>query len=266
MPPILYLKGNLVPSGQAIAIVGSRHPSNYGLRLARELARDLARTGTIIVSGAAQGIDTAAHQGALEAGGVTWAVLGTGLDVVYPRSNQGLLEEISHTGALISEFPLGTGPRRENFPIRNRIISGLCQAVVVVEASPKSGSLITARLAGEQGREVMAVPGSVYSYKSRGCHRLIKEGAALVESPEDVLLSLGLREDKEHDSPLLDDPDLPPDAQQIWQVLDFYPLHLEEIAQKIGLDISRIAGILLELELAGLVEALPGGHYQRRPR
>ncbi|WP_456432699.1 DNA-processing protein DprA [Thermosulfuriphilus sp.] len=262
-PPVLYLKGVFEPRA-AIAIVGSRNPSSYGLQVAEELAQGLAREGLVIVSGAALGIDAAAHKGALKAGGTTWAVLGTGLDVPYPWRNRGLLEEISSQGAIISEFPLGTGPRRENFPIRNRLISGLSLGVVVVEAGPKSGSLITARLAADQGREVMAVPGSIYSFKSQGTHRLLKEGATLIESVEDILFAL--RIETSFKPPPAKDLALSPQAELVFEALEPYPMHLEELAHKIRLDISEIAGILLELELAGLVEALPGQQYQRRPQ
>ncbi len=192
-PPLLYVEGRLAALREpALAIVGSRRGSAYGLRQARWLAHELAAEGLTICSGMALGIDTAAHEGALAAGGQTIAVMGTGVDVCYPARNRELREKIRRQGALVSEFPLGAPPIRQNFPRRNRIISGLCAGVLVIEASLKSGSLVTAKLALQQNREVFAVPGPISSPTSRGCHQLIRHGSVLVETAEDVLRELPL--------------------------------------------------------------------------
>lgn len=192
-PPGLFYLGRL-PDGDApaVAIVGSRRPTSYGLAAAEKLGRDMARAGVTVVSGMARGIDTAAHLGVLGDGGATVAVLGCGVDVVYPRENKKVMEKIAVNGAVISEFPPGSAPEAWHFPVRNRIISGLVGALVVVEAAERSGALITADLALEQGREVLAVPGNITSPLSRGPNRLIKQGARLVEGPEDILEELGL--------------------------------------------------------------------------
>jgi len=190
-PATVYLKGNIVPEDNiAIAIVGSRRATHYGLKNAKSLAFELAVRGITIVSGLARGVDSAAHRGALEAKGRTIAVLGSGLNVIYPKENERLAEEIAQNGAVISEFPLDAGPQRYHFPRRNRVISGLSLGVVVVEAAQKSGALITANCALEQGREVFALPGKIDSFTSRGTHDLIKQGAKLVESIEDIIEEL----------------------------------------------------------------------------
>ncbi len=187
-PVVLYVKGSLLPAdNNSISIVGSRRASSYGRRVAKRLSFDIAKYGITVVSGLARGIDTEAHRGALESGGRTIAVVGSGLDVIYPPENHGLFEKISRSGAVISEFALGTPPEARNFPARNRIVSGFSKGTVVVEASEKSGSLITANFALEQGREVFAVPGDIYRWGSKGSNRLIKEGAKLVESVHDIL-------------------------------------------------------------------------------
>lgn len=192
-PPVLWVRGQTAwTNAPAVAIVGSRSGSVHGLEVARRLARDLAAAGVVVVSGLARGVDSAAHRGALDAGGVTVAVLGSGVDVIYPPEHRGLSEEICVKGAVVSELPPGSPPLASHFPRRNRLISGLALGVIVVEASERSGSLITARLALEQGREVMAVPGNVLSARNRGAHALLKDGACLVESAEDVLSALGL--------------------------------------------------------------------------
>jgi DNA processing protein len=190
-PPLLYVKGTLVQEDErSVAVVGSRQASAYGLNVCKKLCRELAWQGWTVVSGMARGIDSAAHLGALKGGGRTLAVLGTGLDVMYPRENRKLSQQIAASGAIISEFPLGTPPEPGNFPVRNRIISGLALGVVVVEAATKSGSLITARMALEQDRQVFAVPGPIGRPGVEGTHRLIKEGAKLVERAEDVIEEL----------------------------------------------------------------------------
>src|SRR5712672_2367347 len=191
-PALLYVAGNaMLLSSPALAVVGSRNATPQGLKNAQSFARTFSEAGLVIVSGLAIGVDSAAHSGGLEGRGSTIAVLGTGIDIVYPRRNESLAQEISLRGALVSEFPLGTPPNPGNFPRRNRLISGLARGCLVVEATLDSGSLITARLAAEQGREVFAIPGSIHSPLSKGCHALIKSGAKLVESADDVLAELG---------------------------------------------------------------------------
>ena len=200
-PPLIYVRGSLSQQDVRIAVVGSRQASTHGKFITEKLCRELAMSGAVIVSGMARGIDTAAHRGAMAGRGRTIAILGSGLDVIYPQENKRLYGEIIDHGAVISEFPLGTAPNAPNLPARNRIISGMSLGVVVVEASCKSGSLITARLALEQGREIFAVPGAIDSAGSRGTHRLIKEGAKLVETVEDILEEIRPQVDKSHISP-----------------------------------------------------------------
>lgn len=267
-PAYLFVKGRLEPpEGPAVALVGTRAASYYGLRAARRLARDLAARGVTVISGLARGIDTAAHQGALEAGGPTWAVLGCGLDVVYPPENRELYRQIGEKGALVSEFPLGTPPEARNFPIRNRIISGLSQAVVVVEAGEKSGALITARYALDQGREVMAVPGPMDAPASLGPHRLIQEGAKLVREVADILAELPRLAEAPSASPLAAVPrhrtagarpgHLPVD-DPILSFLGAEPLQLEDLVQLSRLPAPEVMSRLTLLELQGLVRELPG--------
>jgi len=261
-------------AGPAVAIVGSRKATRYGQDVAKKIASCLAGLGVTVVSGMAIGIDTFAHKGAIEAGGRTIAVLGSGLDVPYPRRNRYLMEEIARSGAVISEFLPGTPPEPGHFPQRNRIISGLCLGVVVVEAGERSGSLITASMALEQGREVMAVPGSVRSGQSRGTHWLIKQGAWLVENGEDVLAVLGLdvsspkKADsgscrvKDHDSWK----EVTPEKARVLDAIGPYPVHIDEISERTGIGPGLVGAILLELELDGLVQALPGKYYQSGER
>jgi DNA processing protein len=270
-PPFaVYCSGRAeVLSGPAVAIVGSRRPTAYGRALAERLAGDLAARGCAVASGMALGIDTCAHWGALREGR-TIAVLGSGLDVLYPRENRGLAEKIAERGAVVTEFPLGTDPRKEHFPVRNRIISGLALGTVIVEAAERSGSLITAHLALEQNREVMAVPGHVSSELSRGTNGLIKEGAALVENWEDVAGALPVpwsgrllaqkreKEDNSRASLSRDESRLmkrlPPDGA----------VHIDELAETTGLPVAGLLALLLGLELRGLVVQHPGKYFQRR--
>ena len=264
-PPVLFYRGRPSWKQYSLAVVGSRAATSYGRRVTKEWIKEIAKAGVTIVSGLALGIDTAAHEAALEVEGSTVAVLGCGLDQNYPPQNRELAEEIADKGILLTEFPLGVKPRAQNFPIRNRIISGLSQAVLVVEASPRSGSLITAHLAAEQGREVMAVPGAVYSYRSHGCHKLIREGALLVDRPEQVLEVLGLScvsfepLTQESRTNLI----LSPEEAQVLEALEVYPVHLDDIAHRLGVDVSKVSGILLSLELKGLVQSSPGNFYQK---
>jgi DNA processing protein len=255
----------------AIAIVGSRNPTQGGLRNAFEFARHLGRQGFCIVSGLAQGIDTAAHQGALEAGAMTVAFLGHGVDRVYPASNHGLAREVARRGALVSEFPLGMHPARELFPQRNRLISGLSLGTLVVEAARRSGSLITARLASEQGREVFAVPGSIHNPLSRGCHRLIREGAKLVETADDIVAELAPLAGHLLQSALksTDKPQVPEAADQeyesIRKCLGHDPVSIDQLAEDSGLTIDQVSSMLLILELKGEVESHAGGRYSLLP-
>ncbi len=265
-PPVLYARGDWRASDQrAVAIVGSRNASPYGLGVAERLASELAQRGITIVSGMARGIDAAAHRGALKAGGRTIAVFGAGLDVIYPKEHRKLAKEISAAGLLLSEFPLGTAPLQGNFPRRNRLISGLSLGVVVAEAALDSGALITAHYALEQGREVFAVPGPISHRLSRGCHRLIKEGAKLTESWEDVLVELGV-----HSSPAREAPPfvttLPPlegEEGRVLQVLGEEPLHIDTIIAGSGLSAGAVAASLLSLEMKGWIKQLSGKAFVR---
>ena len=264
-PVLLYCHGALAwLEHPAVAIIGSRSATDYGKRVAAGLAAELAAAGITIVSGAAHGIDAAAHRGALEASGSTVAVLGCGIDVVYPRSHAGLFRDIADRGLLISEYPLGTQPEGFRFPARNRIISGLVAGVVVVEATGKSGSLITARLALDQGREVFAVPGRVDSPKSAGTHRLIQQGAHLVQTAADILE--GLSWSREAGSPPATAGGVPAvttQEQELLARLEPYPRDIDVLVRLTGLALAEIHSLLLQLELKGLVRQLPGQQYER---
>ncbi len=266
-PMVLYAKGKkLPPDALAVAVVGSRNASYYGIQAAQRLASSLARNGVVVVSGMARGIDAAAHTGCLQAGGFTVAVLGTGLDVPYPRAHRGLAAQVADGGVLLTEFPMGTPPEPRNFPVRNRIISGLSRGVVVVEAAQRSGSLITAGLALEQGREVFAVPGSIGSLKSRGTHHLIRQGAKLVEGADDVLEEFGLgpaRQRAEAARPVAALAVLAEDEKRLYEVVEDTPMHVDEIVRRAGMDPGAVLGILMRLELRGLVRQLPGKYFVR---
>lgn len=255
-PLLLYAKGDLsllnVPS---LAVVGSRNATAQGLRNAEAFSRSISDAGFCIVSGMAHGIDAAAHIGALEGTGSSIAVVGTGLDKVYPAANRDLAHRLAAAGCIISEFPLGTPPLAANFPRRNRIISGLSVGCLVVEASLQSGSLITARMALEQGREVFAIPGSIHSPQSKGCHALIKQGAKLVESAQDILEELGVP------ARAIQTPSASDDA--LFQHLGFEPVDIATLAQRSGLTIAELSAILLQLELDGHIASSSGGLYQR---
>lgn len=260
-PPYLYVKGELGGTEPAVAIVGSRRASTYGLLTTRRLAEELASRGVTVVSGMARGVDTAAHRGALAGGGRSIGVLGCGIDVVYPPENRALFAEMATHGALVSEFPMGTLPLAENFPRRNRIISGISRGVLVVEAAENSGSLITAQYALEQGREVLAVPGNINCSSSRGTNRLIKAGAKLVEGVEDILEELPLR--REREAPVAAPPgfSLSPQEAAVYSLLAASPLHIDEIIVKSALTVGDVSAILLRLELKGAVMQLPGKHF-----
>jgi DNA processing protein len=262
-----------------IAIIGSRNPTAGGLDHARDFATTLARQGMTITSGLASGIDTAAHTAALNCGALTIAVNGTGLDQVYPSSSRAVAERIRSQGVMISELPLGSPPRRQHFPSRNRIISGLSLAVLVVEAGLNSGTLITARKAAEQGREVFALPGSLHNPMAKGCHRLIREGARLVETTADIMQELGpvaaelqmeirqrLDEPETIDektvrqkSELLDDPDY----STVWKLLGYDPKPVDLIIQQSGLSAREISSMLLMMELNGMIIKNSDGRYER---
>ncbi len=263
-PVILHVLGNpQLLSAPGIALVGARAASSYGLQVAERLATELARLDLVITSGFALGIDTAAHRGALAAGGKTIAVMGCGLDIVYPSQNQKLHTQIAAHGAIISETPLGTLPEGFRFPARNRIISGLSLGVVVVEAAHRSGTLITAHQALEQGRDVFAIPGRIDSPKSEGCHRLIQEGAKLVHSAADITGELALRTHAPPQQTRMQAPPLPSEEGKVFSLLEVYPRNIEEIILAAQLPSHRISEILLHLELQGLVASLPGNQYQR---
>ncbi|NIA08637.1 MAG: DNA-protecting protein DprA [Nitrospiraceae bacterium] len=250
---------------KSVAIVGSRMASSYGLSVARELSSGLVLHGYTVVSGMAIGVDTASHEAAVRSGGSTVAVMGCGIDRPYPRQNIGLSRRIAEHGAVITEFPPGTPPEPQNFPIRNRIISGLSQGVVVVEASMKSGSLITASCALDQNRDLMAVPGSIYSYRSKGSHWLIKQGAQLVDSVSDIIdgLDTGIHKHPEmQPSVSQKEPQLSSEEQQIFEQLEPYPQHIDNIAYKCGCSIGKVSGLLVQMELKDLIQALPGQIYQ----
>jgi DNA processing protein len=268
-PMLLYVKGKRIPEHQNfISLVGSRRATHYGIKSAEKIALGLARRGVGVVSGLAIGIDTAAHRGCLWGKGFTIAVIGTGLDIVYPSSNREMIHQIQETGSIVSEFPLGSPPEPKNFPIRNRVISGLSRGVVIVEATRNSGSLITASLALEQGREVFAVPGSIDSFKSRGAHFLIKQGALLVENADDILDELGYSERAVEGR---GSPEGFPESvsqmnqseKKIFEIIGDYPIHIDEVARMGKMDTSEVSSILLELEIKGVIRQLAGKMFIR---
>jgi DNA processing protein len=264
-PLVLHYRGDLsLLARPAIAIVGSRRASPYAINVAELLARQLAPTGLLIVSGLALGIDCAAHTAALDSGGTTVGVLGTGIDVVYPRGNRRLFRRMEEHGLLVTEFAPGSPPRPEHFPIRNRIISGLAHGTVIVEATSRSGSLITARLAAEQGRDVFAVPGSIFSPGSEGTHRLVQYGAKLVHDADDVLQELR-RDVRALLRPTTAEPAAP--ASPLAEVLAAFSRdegeHVDAIAARLGRTPAAVAESLLQLELDGWIRAMPGARYVR---
>lgn len=266
-PVLLYSKGCLPPSEMPlIALVGSRKATPYGRIMAKKLAGELAAMGWGVVSGMARGIDSAAHEGALSAKGYTLAVLGCGIDVCYPRENQMLYERIAEEGCLLSEFPPGTSPCSKNFPIRNRLISGCSLGTVVVEAGEKSGSLITAGFALEQGRDVFAVPGNATNPQSRGSNNLIKQGAKLVESAEDIISEYPYlrahtpeRDSRESSSAI--GVELPPQEAEVFKHLSSDAIHIDQLAKHAKMPVSLVGSILTLLELKGLAKRLDGDYY-----
>lgn len=266
-PVLLYVKGHTeLLNRPAISVVGSRNATRQGEATAEHFGATLSRAGLTVVSGLALGIDAAAHRGALDGRGSTIAVIGTGADRIYPSRNEDLARRIADQGVILSEFPLGTPAMAANFPRRNRLIAGLGRGCLVVEAAERSGSLITARLAAEIGLEVFSIPGSIHSPLSKGCHKLIKQGAKLVESAEDIL------EELRWEAAVAKDPDVvsrPPDDAESARLLDemgFDPCNLDSLAARTGLTADRLLAMLLPLELDGHVAQLPGGRYQRIPQ
>ena len=262
-PPVLFVLGDLRPEDErSVAVVGTRRPTAYGRQVAHQLAYDLAGAGVTVVSGLARGVDAAAHRAALEAGGRTIAVLGCGLDVVYPREHADLARRVARHGALVTEHPLGTRPDARNFPRRNRIMSGMTLGTVVVEAGEASGALITARHALEQDREVFAVPGSVFSPVSRGTNRLIQEGAKLVIDYKDVLEELNLSSvGQQLELRAL----FPVDEgeAEVLRYVTFDPIHIDEVVRSSGKDIAQVSSALALMELKGLVKQVGSMHYVR---
>ncbi len=265
-PLVLYVQGDVsLLNDQQIAIVGSRNPTVVGREIAEHFAKELARAGWVITSGLALGVDAASHRGTLAVAGKTIAVVGTGLDHIYPRTHQKLAEDIITHGAIVSEFHPDTLPKSIHFPMRNRIISGLCYGVLVVEAAIRSGSLITARLALEQNREVFAIPGSIHNPLSRGCHQLIRQGAKLVETASDILEEVGVLnktvpfhaivpENKEEAV------DLDPKHQRVLAQIGYEVTAVDDIILRAGLTTGELSSMLLSLELEGYVRSVPGGY------
>ena len=301
-PVLLYVKGELTPEDAlSISLVGSRNAKDYGRKVSYRLSYQLAQRGVTVISGLARGIDASAHRGALEAGGRTIAVMGNGLSVVYPATNSNLAEKIEASGALVSEFPMAVKPKPRNFPRRNRIISGLTLGTVVVEASNRSGALITARLAAEQNREVFAVPGEIFSELSTGTHRLINDGAKLINTVDDLLNELPpyvLNQIQSQASPVPDieivptqasaveksdtksvlpqptpeapqphstppPPDLTPDEKTIFEAIEVPSSHIDTIVRTTQLPIGQVSSVLLMLELKGVVQQLPGKQFTK---
>jgi len=279
-PPLLYIKGNLVKEDINVAVIGSRMASTYGKFMTERLSRELALNGVTVVSGMARGVDSAAHTGAIAGGGRTIAVLGSGIDVIYPPENKKLFEKISANGAVITEFPFNTPPKGPNFPARNRIISGISFGVVIVEANEKSGSLITARLGLEQGKEIFAVPGSIDSPGSKGTHKLLKDGAKLVESVDDILeeilpLAVISKQDRKPGEKRREEPEgqsakssgrpnidnLRTEEATILKLIGNRPVYIDNIITDSSYQSRKVLSILLSLELNGYIEQLPGKRF-----
>lgn len=260
-PPVLFIRGELQDADiQSLAIVGSRQATGYGLTVARKFARELAQANVTVVSGLARGIDTAAHRGALEGKGRTVAVLGSGIDVPYPRENKKLMEDIAASGACISEFPLQTAPLAMHFPMRNRIIAGISMGVLVVQAKERSGASITADFALEQGKDVFAVPGNIDVLQSRGPHGLIKQGAKLAEDVADILEDMGISPARNLEKSV----ESAHGAEtQVFETLHFDPKHIDTVIEETSLSISEVSTALLLLQMKGLIRELPGKLFVR---
>ncbi|HBY46370.1 MAG TPA: DNA-protecting protein DprA [Chloroflexi bacterium] len=262
-PPLLFTRGQLAPEDDvAVAIVGTRRSSSYGIHMTTMLASGLAAAGVTIVSGLAHGVDTAAHRAALEAGGRTVAVFGSGPDVIYPAQNKDLARRIIQSGAVVSEHPVGVKPDARNFPARNRIISGMSRGVLVVEAPTQSGAMLTASFAADQGRDVFAVPGQATSDKSAGCHALIRNGATLVTNVEQILEQLDLASAKTQRQTRMVLPETP-NQRTLYAVLSAEPQHVDDICHTSALPIHEVSGTLLEMELKGLIRQTAPQHYVR---
>lgn len=267
-PPILYYRGNYSPFifEKSLAIVGTRYATTYGREIAKNLAEELVKHGITVVSGMAAGIDTAAHKGALNAQGKTVAVLGCGPDIIYPALNRELYDQLIKNGVVISEYPQGTMPEAGRFPARNRIISGLSKGVIIVEAPEKSGALITADFAIEQGREVFVVPGNINNPKNKGCHNLIRQGAILITDIKNILDELGWVENINQTAKINKMPlNLTEKEQKMYSFLTFEPLHIDVILQKSDINSAEIMQILLMLELKGIIQQLPGKFFIIKP-
>ncbi|MEO0074324.1 MAG: DNA-processing protein DprA [candidate division WOR-3 bacterium] len=260
MPPVLFVRGELKPTDRlAVAVVGTRSPTYYGRQVAERFSREMARAGITIVSGLARGIDTAAHRGALEAGGRTIAVTGCGIDQCYPPENRRLCEEIVANGAILSEFPLGMGPMALNFPRRNRIVSALSRAVVAVEAGERSGVLNTVAWAFEQGREVYSVPGRITDAKSAGTNRLLRQGAKPLTSADEILTDLGVAVRQCPQEQI----DATAEEAPVLEFIGNDPIHIDELCEALGVSMPRLLGLLLQMELRGVVRQLPGKYFVR---
>ncbi len=266
-PPVLFVRGELIPEDKfSMAIVGSRRATSYGLDLARQFARELVQQGLSLISGGASGVDTRAHRGALEGGGRTLAFLGCGVDIAYPAANKDLFREIANGGgAVLSEFTMGDRPEPWHFPARNRLISGVSLGVLVIESPADSGSLITAREAGDQGRDVFAIPGPIGMGHNSGCHKLIQDGAKLVETVDDILSELGVLKMASPDSASAVKPvlNLPPEQRRILDMLTLHPRQTEGMIYESGLSAPQVTGILTLLELRGLAKRVPGNAFVR---
>ena len=262
-PSVLYIRGEIKPSDElAVGIVGTRKATAYGADMARRFGFDFGQANVTVVSGLATGIDTVAHHAAIDGGGRTIAVLGSGVDVIYPARNRKLADSVINHGAIVSEYPLGTRPDARNFPARNRIISGLSRGVLVVEAPARSGALITASFAGDQGRDVYAVPGSARSPASSGCHNLIRDGATLVTSAQQILDEMLVDAARAAVQTRLDIPEAP-DERALYNLIGAEPRHIDELCNVSGLAIQETSGALLALELKGLVRQQGSGYYVR---
>ncbi|PKM49831.1 MAG: DNA-protecting protein DprA, partial [Firmicutes bacterium HGW-Firmicutes-7] len=261
-PHIIYVKGKLVEEQQIkIAIVGARRCSNYGKKVAEYLSKRLAENNVVVVSGMARGIDTAAHKGTLEAGGATVAVLGCGVNICYPEENYKLMKEIIDLGCVLSETPVNAAPVPGNFPLRNRIISGLCDGVLVVEAAGKSGSLITADCALEQGKDVFAIPGRIFDTFSEGTNQLIKMGAKPVQCVEDILEEyIDIGENTVENKMVIT---LDKGEEMVYSCISFEPIHLDTLYRKVSMNIDDIQLMLMKLELKGVIEQLPSKYYMK---
>ena len=263
-PPLLFVQGELTRDDDlAVALVGTRKASPYGLKTARRLARDLAQRGFTIVSGLALGVDGEAHEGALEAGGRSVGVMATGADITYPSEHSSLRERLAPSGAVLTELAFGSRPTRYAFPARNRLVSGLCLGTIVVEAPLKSGALLTAHHALDQGREVFAVPGNVEDPLARGCHQLLKEGAHLVENAEDVVEGLGLMLTAVPSRPQRPQAELSQEEQQVYDTLGAQPRRVDQMVEATGLGAAQVGATLMLLEVKGLARRFAGGAYLR---